>query len=52
MKNLFKTLIAFFTTASSNPKVQAVKFTVFSLSAGMIQALSFALFNDVLHPMR
>ena len=48
MKNLFKKLIAFFTTASSNPKVQAVKFTVFSMSAGIVQALSFALFHDVL----
>lgn len=28
--------------------LQAVKFTLFSLSAGIIQILSFALFNDVL----
>ena len=48
MKNLFKKVISFFTTASENPKVQAVKFTVFSMSAGIVQALSFALFHDVL----
>ncbi len=28
--------------------LQALKFTLFSLSAGIIQVLSFALFNDVL----
>ena len=48
MKNLFKKVLSFFTTASENPKVQAVKFTVFSMSAGIVQALSFALFHDVL----
>ena len=48
MKAFIKKLIAFFTTASENPKVQAVKFTVFSMSAGVIQAVSFFLFNDVL----
>ncbi len=48
MKNLFDKVISFFTTASENPKVQAVKFTVFSMSAGIVQAISFFLFNDVL----
>ena len=48
MKNLFKKVLSFFTTASENPKVQAVKFTVFSMSAGIVQALSFALFHEVL----
>lgn len=48
MKDFFKKLIAFFTTESENPKVQAIKFTVFSMSAGIIQAVSFFLFNDVL----
>ena len=51
-KNAFSTLLkkiaAFFTSASSNPKMQALKFTLFSLSAGIIQALSFAVFNDLL----
>lgn len=28
---------------------QAIKFTLFSISAGIIQALSFALLHDVLH---
>ena len=48
MKNLFEKIIAFFTTASENPKVQAVKFTVFSMSAGIVQAVSFFIFNDIL----
>ena len=48
MKNLLSKVISFFTTASENPKVQAVKFTVFSMSAGIVQAVSFFLFNNVL----
>lgn len=48
MKNLLSKLISFFTTASENPKVQAVKFTLFSLSAGIIQLGSNAVFTHVL----
>ena len=29
--------------------IQAVKFTLFSISAGLVQVASFALFHDVLH---
>ncbi len=29
--------------------IQMIKFTLFSISAGVIQVASFALFNDVLH---
>jgi len=48
MKDFFKKLIAFFTTASENPKVQAVKFTVFSMSAGIIQVVSYAIMHDLI----
>lgn len=29
--------------------IQTIKFTLFSISAGIIQLVSFAIFNDVLH---
>lgn len=29
--------------------IQTIKFTLFSISAGVIQLVSFAIFNDVLH---
>lgn len=48
IRTLLKKIAAFFSSAASNPKMQALKFTLFSLSAGIIQALSFAVFNDML----
>ena len=43
MKNALKSLLS-----KDNAVLQAVKFTLFSLSAGIIQAVSFALLHDVL----
>lgn len=33
----------------SNTTLQMIKFTLFSISAGIIQVVSFALFNELLH---
>ena len=48
MKDWFANLSARLKAGKDNPKVQAVKFTLFSLSAGIIQIVSFALLHDVL----
>ena len=48
MKQVLRKIGAFIANASDNPRIQAIKFTLFSVSAGIIQVVTYALLHDVI----